>query len=175
MTNKARHVFEPISFHNVIGTAEPVLTIADGDTVITTAIDAWGFDRHSKQVASAPNPMTGPFFVRGAEPGDTLTVHIDSMTPNRDTGWTLTPLAPNVIDPAAVAKMPDGRIAMATGFPVMHLVLFDPVKRSFEDLGPVEARHPICYFHGMAVTADGVVYLGETDSQRCIIYRCELP
>ena len=107
MTNKARHVFEPTRFHNVIGTAEPVLTVADGDTVIAATIDAWGFDRHGKQVASAPNPMTGPFFIKGAEPGDTLTVHIDRMTPNRDTGWTFTPLAPNVIDPAAVAKMPE--------------------------------------------------------------------
>jgi amidase len=103
----ARHVFEPIRFHNAIGTAEPVLTVADGDTVVAATIDAWGFDRHGKQVASAPNPMTGPFFIKGAEPGDTLTVDIDRMTPSRDTGWTFTPLAPNVIDPAAVAKMPE--------------------------------------------------------------------
>jgi acetamidase/formamidase len=49
--------------------------------------------------------MTGPFFVKGAEPGDTLIVHIDRMTPNRDTGWTFTPLAPNVVDPGAAAKL----------------------------------------------------------------------
>ena len=103
----ARHAFEPTRFHNVIGTAEQVLTIADGDTVVAATIDAWGFDRYGKQVASSPNPMTGPFFVKGAEPGDTLAVSIDRMTPSRDTGWTFTPVAPNVIDPAAVARMPE--------------------------------------------------------------------
>lgn len=105
----ARHVFEPTSFHNVIGTAAPVLSVSDGDTVVAATIDAWGFDRHGKQVASSPNPMTGPFFVNGAEPGDMLTVHIDRMTPSRDTGWTFTPLAPNVVDPGAVAGMPERR------------------------------------------------------------------
>jgi amidase len=103
----ARHQFEPVRFHNAIGTAEPALTIADGDTVVAATVDAWGIDRHDKQVGAAPNPMTGPFFVVGAEPGDTLTVRIDRMTPSRDTGWTFTPVAPNVIDPAAVAKMPE--------------------------------------------------------------------
>jgi acetamidase/formamidase len=102
----ARHVFEPTQYHNVIGTAAPVLEIADGDTVITGTIDAWGFDRHDKQVASAPNPMTGPFHISGAEPGDTLSVSIVRMTPSRDTGWTFTPLAPNVVEPGRVAAMP---------------------------------------------------------------------
>jgi acetamidase/formamidase len=105
----ARHCFEPTCFHNVIGAAEPVLTISDGDTVVAATIDAWGFDRDGKQPASAPNPMTGPFFIEGAEPGDALIVHIDRMTPSRDTGWTFAPLAVNVIDPAAVTKMPERR------------------------------------------------------------------
>ena len=50
--------------------------------------------------------MTGPFFVDGAEPGDTLEVRIDRMTPNRTTGWTFSVLAPNVVDPGAVAGLP---------------------------------------------------------------------
>jgi acetamidase/formamidase len=33
------------------------------------------------------NPQTGPFYVEGAEPGDTLEVHIDSIELNRDWGW----------------------------------------------------------------------------------------
>ena len=51
--------------------------------------------------------MTGPFFVTGAEPGDTLTVSIDRMTMTRETGWTFTPIAPNVVDPGAGAAMPE--------------------------------------------------------------------
>ncbi|MDT7709950.1 MAG: hypothetical protein QOG20_5557, partial [Pseudonocardiales bacterium] len=30
------------------------------------------------------NPQTGPFFVEGAEPGDTLAIHIVYLTPARD-------------------------------------------------------------------------------------------
>ena len=35
-----------------------------------------------------PNPMNGPIFVTGAEPGDALKVEIVRMTPIRATGWT---------------------------------------------------------------------------------------
>jgi amidase len=108
----ARHVFEPKVFHNAIGLGDPVLAVGDGDSVVTQTIDAWGFDRMDGQVASAPNPLTGPFFVEGAEPGDTLDVTIDRMTPTRATGWTFAPVASNVVDPAAVPDLPERRRAI---------------------------------------------------------------
>ena len=49
--------------------------------------------------------MTGPFYVEGAEPGDTLAVRLESMTPNRAWGWTSNVLAPNVVDPKAAADL----------------------------------------------------------------------
>jgi acetamidase/formamidase len=36
------------------------------------------------------NPQTGPFYVEGAEPGDTLAVHIVDLTPARDWGASTT-------------------------------------------------------------------------------------
>ena len=56
--------------------------------------------------ANAPNPMTGPFFIEGAAPGDTLEMRILRMTANRDSGWTFTPVAPHVVDPGAVRGLP---------------------------------------------------------------------
>jgi acetamidase/formamidase len=100
------HRFTPERFHNSLGSHEPVLAIADGDTVITTTLDAWGIDGGDNKLANAPNPMTGPFFVEGAEPGDVLHVRIVRMTPNRGTGWTFSVLAPNVVEPGAVADLP---------------------------------------------------------------------
>ena len=102
-----RHIFSPTQFHNAIGAGEAVLTVADGDTVVTQTIDAWGRDKDDQAVASAPNPMTGPFFVEGAAPGDTLAVEIVAMVPTRDTGWTFSPLAVGVVDPASLAAMPE--------------------------------------------------------------------
>ncbi len=102
----ARHRFDPVTFHNVLGTREPVLSIADGDSVVTTTLDAHGRDAADAARADAPNPMTGPFWIQGAEPGDALLVSIDRMTPTRGSGWTFSSLAPNVVDPAVLRDLP---------------------------------------------------------------------
>jgi acetamidase/formamidase len=102
----ATHRFHPTRYYNVIGTAEPCLRIADGDTLVADTVDASGLDAHEVTVAERPNPMTGPFFVEGAEPGDTLAVRIDRLTPSRATGWTMSPLAFTVLEPAAIPDRP---------------------------------------------------------------------
>lgn len=102
----ATHRFRPTRYHNTLGTAEPCLTLADGDTLVTDTVDASGLDAHEVAIAARPNPMTGPFFVEGAEPGDTLAVEIIRLTPSRRTGWTYSPLALTVLEPAAILDRP---------------------------------------------------------------------
>lgn len=102
----ATHRFHPTKYFNVIGTAEPCLRVADGDTIITDTLDASGLDANEFAAAPRGNPMTGPFFIEGAEPGDTLAVRIDRMTPSRATGWTFSPLAFTVLDPSAIPDRP---------------------------------------------------------------------
>ncbi|MCX7670829.1 MAG: acetamidase/formamidase family protein, partial [Anaerolineae bacterium] len=103
------HRFQPDHYHNTLGPHEPVLRIADGDTVITYTIDAHGVDRHGERVGERPNPLTGPFFIEGAAPGDTLAVHFDRLAPDRATGFTYTPVAPNVVEPGFVRELPERR------------------------------------------------------------------
>jgi amidase len=103
----ATHEFTPDHYHSAMGTYEPVLHIADGDTVVTTTVDAGGLDATNERVTSGGNPMTGPFFVEGAEPGDTLVVRLDKVRPNRRRGWSGSVVAPNVVDPSFVPKLPD--------------------------------------------------------------------
>ena len=100
------HTFTPTHYYNVLATVPPVLTLAPGDTVITSTVDAHGIDAARKQVTPSGNPMTGPFYVEGAAPGDTLVVHLEAITPNRTYGWSGTMLAPNVVDPEFVAELP---------------------------------------------------------------------
>lgn len=100
------HHFEPDHYYITLGSHEPVLRIKPGDTVVTTTVDARGKDAHGEQVGTRPNPQTGPFYVEGAEAGDTLVLHLDSLKPNRETGWAKVNLAPNVADPEAVADFP---------------------------------------------------------------------
>lgn len=106
----ATHHFEPTQFHTTIGWHEPVLHIAPGDTVVTSTIDAGGRDAGGERVIAGGNPQTGPFFVEGAEPGDTLVVHIDRLTPNRKQGYSRSVVAPNVVDPEFVTSLTESEV-----------------------------------------------------------------
>ena len=105
------HHFFPTHYHVTLGTHAPVLYINDGDTVRTTTVDAHGRDATGEQITSEPNPMTGPFFVHDAMPGDTLAVHLDSIMPNRTWGWTRNALAANVVDPEYARVLPAREMA----------------------------------------------------------------
>ncbi|MBB4567081.1 acetamidase/formamidase family protein [Rhizobium leucaenae] len=107
----ATHRFTPTAYHNVIGSLPPALHIADGDTVITETLDAAGYDKGGIQRASGPNPMNGPIFVEGAERGDSLKVEILGMVPTRDTGFTRSVVAGNVVEPEDVRTLPPGNRA----------------------------------------------------------------
>ena len=100
------HHFAPERYYTSIGSHAPALVIDDGDTVVTTTVDARGADSSGSQVTEPGNPMTGPFFVRGALPGDRLVVTLDKLTPNRPYGWSRKVLAPNVVDPEYVRNLP---------------------------------------------------------------------
>ena len=89
----ATHHFTPDHYYTALGTYEPVLRLADGDTVITTTVDSGGADHSGLQVTTPWNPQTGPFSIEGAEPGDTLVVHLDRLWPNRRQGYRAIPLA----------------------------------------------------------------------------------
>ena len=100
------HRFDPTGYSNVIGGRAAVLTVAPGDTIITQTLDAAGTDHEGAQRAPRGNPMTGPFAVEGAEPGDALLVTIERMTPTRATGWTYSPVSAQVVEPKMVAELP---------------------------------------------------------------------
>src|SRR5262249_55968216 len=92
--------FEPKEFYNTFsGAHKPVLTIKPGDHVITSTLDAGGTDSGGVKRGQGPNPQTGPFYIEGAEPGDTLVVHLVRLETNRATGYSGTLLAPYTADP----------------------------------------------------------------------------
>lgn len=105
------HRFAPKRYHTTLGSHEPVLTIAPGDTVITTTVDARGMDATGEQITERGNPQTGPFFIEGAEPGDTVSVRLDRLAPNRRYGWSQTVIAENVLDPESIKDTPEAMLA----------------------------------------------------------------
>lgn len=75
------------------GGAQPVLRIKPGTVLTLWTEDAYGGRITSRDdVASVAldtedlNPQTGPFYIEGAEPGDTLAVHLVDLTPARTWG-----------------------------------------------------------------------------------------
>ena len=100
------HHLQPTVYHNTMGPHAPVLRVADGDTIVTTTVDCWGGDAQGQAVASGPNPQTGPFYVEGAEPGDSLAVHLEQVWPNREYGFCSTVVAANAVDPGYVRELP---------------------------------------------------------------------
>ena len=100
------HEFTPTNYHRTLGPHEPVLHVAPGDSIVTSTVDARGYDHAREQVTPRGNPQTGPFFVDGAEPGDTLGKQLARIGANREHGWCATAVAENVVDPDYVRELP---------------------------------------------------------------------
>ncbi len=70
------------------GVATPVMRLRSGDVLETTTADA---DGHTLEEAGlkpmGPNPLTGPFYIEGAEPGDTLAIHFEQVEVNAPVGY----------------------------------------------------------------------------------------
>ena len=63
--------------------------IRPGDRVITKTVDSAGWDFQGvRRTKTHGNPLTGPFYVEGAKPGDALVVHLDKVRLNRNWGYT---------------------------------------------------------------------------------------
>src|SRR5215212_6281245 len=71
---------------------EPVARLEPGQRVVIHTEDAFesrintADDLPSRALATAKflNPQTGPVYIEGSEPGDSLAVHMESIEPKRD-------------------------------------------------------------------------------------------
>jgi amidase len=94
------HQFTPTTFYNYFASRyEPVLHIAPGDTVETWSVDAGGVDASGERRSPGGNPLTGPFFVDGAWPGDTLVVRLNRVRLTRDTAGSGDQIVPSALGP----------------------------------------------------------------------------
>ncbi|WP_353265649.1 acetamidase/formamidase family protein [Gemmatimonas sp.] len=101
-----RYTLTPTTYHRgVSNTAAPALRLHAGDTVHTTTVDAggWGtgaFGEKGNKRTDGGNPLTGPFYVEGAVPGDVLVVRLLRVRLNRPWAFSGTSLVDNAITPS---------------------------------------------------------------------------
>jgi amidase len=99
------HAFEPTRFEHYFSDAiEPVLHIRPGDTVKSWSVDAGGTDPHGVRRTSGGNPLTGPFYIEGALPGDTLVIHLNRVRLNRDTAISSPLIVNSALNPGYVEQ-----------------------------------------------------------------------
>lgn len=90
--------FTPATYHNVYTSRPaPVLRINPGDTVYTTSVDAGGLDQNGVRVAKRGNPLTGPFYIENAQPGDVIAITLLNVKLTRDFATTLNTFIPIVL------------------------------------------------------------------------------
>src|SRR5207302_1123525 len=97
--------FEPKEFHRVFSDAiPPVMRIFPGDTVRTWTVDAGGTDAKGERRSQGGNPETGPFYIEGALPGDTLAVKLNRVRLNRDSAGSGDQIVPSALNPGYVQR-----------------------------------------------------------------------
>ena len=100
----ATHEVVAKTYYRTFNRAYPVLArIKPGDTVVTKTLDSGGQDYKNEHLSEPGNPLTGPFFIEGAEVGDALVVRLNKVRLNRNWGYSayrlgLVSLTPNYVE-----------------------------------------------------------------------------
>jgi len=89
LLSQETHQVVATKYYRTFSATNPVLKrVKPSDTVVTKTVDAGGQDEKDVRRSEPSNPLTGPFFVEGAETGDVLVVRFLKVRMNRNWGWT---------------------------------------------------------------------------------------
>lgn len=90
-----RYIPKPEELKHTYSTHEPVLVLKPGDRLETWTQNALGGFAQNPETTKPrdfrPNPNTGPFYIEGADPGDTLVVKLIKVEPAADLAYGLVP------------------------------------------------------------------------------------
>ncbi|GAA2369166.1 acetamidase/formamidase family protein [Dactylosporangium salmoneum] len=143
---------DPATLVYTFGGAAPVASLAPGTVLSTWTRDCFGGRvRSASDVPSQVcdprylNPQTGPFYVDGAEPGDTLVVHFRSIEPRH--GWGVSTTAPffGALTATGLTAMLHEPLAERTWFYELdlgeRLVRYRALDSAFEADLPLDPMH----------------------------------
>lgn len=116
------HEFQPTVYYRQFSPFnKPVLHIHSGDTIHTTTVDAGGNDAQNIKRVAGGNPQTGPFYIEGAQPGDTIAVHIDKLQLNRNTAGSNDAIVPSALSPGLAIKTRDNTRSIVWRLDLDHM------------------------------------------------------
>jgi acetamidase/formamidase len=93
----------PERYYNTFSHTNPVFVrINPGEVVVTRTVDSGGMDDQGRPHNTSGNPLTGPFYIETAAPGDAILVHLRKVRLNRNWGSTAYRLAPFSVLPEYV-------------------------------------------------------------------------
>jgi amidase len=79
----------PDHYYRTFSHDNPVFKrIKPGEVIVTKTLDSGGKNFHSDQSSPGGNPLTGPFYIEGAEAGDAILVRLRKVRLNRNWGTT---------------------------------------------------------------------------------------
>jgi len=79
----------PDHYYRTFSHDNPVFKrIKPGEVIVTKTLDSGGKNFHSEQSSPGGNPLTGPFYIEGAEAGDAVLVKLRKVRLNRNWGTT---------------------------------------------------------------------------------------
>jgi len=143
---------DPSEFAWTFGGVKPVRSVEPGTVMELWTEDAFGGkvrepDDLVSKVIEFPfvNPQTGPFFVEGAEPGDTLALHFVSIEPSRDWAASTTiPLFGSLTQTHATAGLQEPLDEVVWMYEVdrsARTVTYRSLKGSHEATLPLDPMH----------------------------------
>jgi amidase len=141
------HTIQATRFYNSFDHRHPVLAkIKAGDTVNTKTLDAGGYSQQGQRAGERGNPLTGPFFVEGAQPGDTLVIRFSRIRMNRNYGFTRYRLGTYALNPDAMEGLYSGSYKKGAVVPDRDDIVkwdIDLAKNRVRLSEPRSAVHPL--------------------------------
>jgi amidase len=103
--DQPRQIFAREYYHTFAHNNPVLERIKPGEVIFTRTLDSDGQDETSEHRSQPSNPLTGPFYVEGAEKGDAIAVHFRKVRLNRNWGWSVWRLALISLTPESIETL----------------------------------------------------------------------
>ena len=103
--DQPRQIFAREYFHTFAHNNPVLERIKPDEIIFTRTLDSGGQDEKNEHRSQPSNPLTGPFYVEGAEKGDAIAVHFRKVRLNRNWGYSVWRLALISLTPDSIETL----------------------------------------------------------------------